>query len=98
YKQLNRNAMHAKYIIIVIFITLSSCQKYLSIKSNSNLTTPTTLKNLQLLLDDALMNTSVNAWGEASADNYFISEQMFNFLSEIDRKIYKWENYIYNFP
>lgn len=83
--------------ILILFGTLiiilnSSCKKYLDKKSDSTLTVPATLSDLQGLLDDGnLMNIQTTpSLGEASSDDYFIPEDVYNSLIERERRVYTW--------
>lgn len=61
-------------------LLLSSCEKFLDKKSNPRLVVPTSLTDLQGLLDrSAIMNeVSTPSYGEESADSYFLPEHEFN--------------------
>lgn len=91
--------MRIIYILSMSLILLSGCKKYLDIRSNSGYNLPNTLKNLQALLDDAyIMNTGVVAFGEASADNYFLPDNIFNAFGINERNTYTWKNFNYEYP
>ncbi|MGN6532279.1 MAG: RagB/SusD family nutrient uptake outer membrane protein [Ginsengibacter sp.] len=90
-------------IPIIAFILLAaaglSCKKYLDLKPDKKLTVPTTVKDLQALLDNTqIMNNKSPSYDEASADNYFFPSG--NYLQEGKnaRNAYVWENYDYNYP
>lgn len=86
-------------IILLVSLFFSGCKKYLDKKAISQWRTPSTLTDLQRLLDDAyIMNLSVNAFGEASADDYFLTDEVFNSMSETDRKCHTWPNFVYSYP
>ncbi|AYD48464.1 RagB/SusD family nutrient uptake outer membrane protein [Arachidicoccus soli] len=84
-------------VILSINIMLSSCKKYLDKKSNSSLVTPSTLSDLQALLDDAAtMNQQrTPCYGEASSDEYFLPLSAFNALNDGDQKRYTWREYFF---
>lgn len=70
-----------------------ACNNYLDVKSNSALVTPNTLESLQRLLDAGHhMNFAVNAYAEASSDNYFLTPDTYNSMAELDRLVYTWQN------
>jgi len=80
-------------IIILITILLGSgCKKYLDKKPDKKLVTPSTLSDLQALMDNSnYMN--IYAWGagEASADDYYLTDKVWSALSsETDRQAYIW--------
>lgn len=90
------------YIIILtslLLVSFSGCKKYLDKKPNNRLTTPSTVPDLQALLDNAsemnLLRTP--AYMETSADNYFFLQSAFPSLSINNQNIYKWIPIEYNF-
>jgi hypothetical protein len=91
-----------KYILYgLLFFFLSviiSCKKYLDEKSDKSLVTPSTIKDLQGILDDNyIMNLHTPGFGETSSDDYFISDEDYYSLGDIDRNAYIWQltNYTY---
>lgn len=81
-----------QYIYVISVIALISCNKYLDVKPDKTMVIPTTLTDLQALLNNAgYMNRSEEAMPEMSADNYYLSDDAFNALSEISRKNYLWD-------
>lgn len=88
--------------LLLIIISFTSCKKFLDKKSNKQLVVPTSLKDLQALLDyNAKINLSGVASGEVSADDYYINYTDYNSLSsETYRRMYTWEkDYLFdNFP
>lgn len=89
---------HIISLITIAFI-LFSCSKFLDKKSNSGLSTPERLLSLQALLDNSdIMNISTSpAFGEASADNYFIPDNDYSGLSEQVQGVYTWNPIEYNY-
>ena len=77
-----------------------SCKKYLDAKSNTNLKTPTTLEDLQGLLDDAYNMNLLLApcMGETSSDDYFIFQNNYDILKTHEQDIYRWRPAVYQFP
>jgi len=82
------------FFIFVSFVFVS-CNKYLDKKPNDKLFVPTTLTDLQSLLDDdANMNLrGTPSLGEASSDEFFLNDGEFNSLGESDQAVYLWQNY-----
>lgn len=78
--------------LVSILLSLSSCKKFLGKKSNKQLVVPSTLKDLQAILDyNSRINFAGAASSETSADNYYINYTDYNSLSsEADRKMYTW--------
>lgn len=79
--------------IILLLFSCYSCKKYLEEKSDKKLVTPQTLEDLQALLDDGIImnNLSTPAIGEASADDYFMSDADFNGRDEFVKGLYSWK-------
>lgn len=89
-----------KYLSLacLAFIMLSGCKKYLDEKPDKSLLVPASLQDLQALLDD---NTRINqnqntGIGEASADNYYLTDADYaSLVSEKDRSLYTWNTEIF---
>ncbi len=81
-------------LIIFLFISFSiiSCKKYLDIKPDNKLTIPTTLSDLQAILDATQdMNIQTTpGFGESSTDEYFLLESDLNNYTIESQKIYTW--------
>ncbi|MEO6130001.1 MAG: RagB/SusD family nutrient uptake outer membrane protein [Ferruginibacter sp.] len=80
-------------------LMITGCKKFLDEKSDATLVVPTSLTDLQGLLDDSFtMNVSTSSFGDASSDAYFLPEDIYN--SRIDRykDIYRWVPLLYNYP
>lgn len=83
---------------IIILCTSSSCKKFLDKKSDSSLTVPSTIRDLQALLDDNdIMNLSTPSFGESSSDDYFLTADMYNAFSLLEHNTYRWIPQEYNF-
>lgn len=79
-------------VLCSIWITLlQGCQKYLGAKSSKSLTVPSSLIDLQALLDEYLpVNTGVGA-GMLGGDEYYLTESRYNSLyTDIWRNMYVW--------
>lgn len=75
---------------------LFSCKKYLDLKPDKKLAVPSSIKDLQALLDNNnIMNQKYPTYDEASSDNYFVPWQSYQAMSLNERKAYIWENYEY---
>lgn len=77
----------------------TSCKKYLDVKSDKKLVVPHTLSDLQGLLDDNFyMNTmGTPSFGEASADDYFLTTDVYNSLWDAAQQCYIWQLEDYNY-
>jgi len=86
-------------ILILIFIN-SSCKKYLDAKPDKKLVVPTTIKDLQALLDNtSVMNEKSPSWDEASSDNSYLPFDLYQSLKIHQRNGYTWEITDYsNYP
>jgi hypothetical protein len=94
-----------KIIVLLCFLTFTiafpSCKKYLDAKSDKSLQIPSSVPDLQALLDNATLLNGYNgvSFGEASADNYFMTDDEYNQMDEGNRNSYIWNNNNYNnFP
>jgi len=76
----------------VLFCSTTSCKKFLDEKSNDQLRVPTTIEDLQALLDDAVkMNEGTTpCFGEASNDDYYLLESAYTSRPEDERNVYRW--------
>lgn len=77
-------------LLLTATVSMGSCKKFLDEKQRSALTLVNTAQDCQLLLDNYDLNTKYPNDGEASADDYYLSEGSYNNLGEEDRKIYGW--------
>lgn len=81
-------------IVLALLVTGSSisCKKYLDAKPNKQLMVPSTVEDLQALLDSyKTVNESDPAAAEMSSDNYYLTDPDWNTLSEDQRRLYTWE-------
>lgn len=79
--------------IICLLVASSGCTKFLDKKPDSKLAVPEKAEDFQALLDKTgFMNGFINGMGEASADNYYLTEPLWSALTaEGDRNLYIWE-------
>ncbi len=86
--------MKTRYIICLLLLgtIFSGCKKYLDVKSDDKLLIPSTLSDLQSLLDNEdIMNFNGSNFGEGSADDYFLTDDMYNaFGAQFSRQVYTW--------
>lgn len=78
--------------LFAVCLLLSGCRKYLDIKSDKQLTVPSTLADMQSLLDYYYMvNNFEPGAGVTSADEYYLTDDNYNSLYlETDRNQYLW--------
>jgi hypothetical protein len=91
---------YIKLFVCLLFIIInSSCKKFLDVKANSAQAVPTTLNDLQALLDySSRMNQlRTPTFSESSCDDYFLLEANFNAFEEDRQRIYTWRRQAYDF-
>jgi tetratricopeptide (TPR) repeat protein len=89
------------YLTIFAIGHTLSCNKYLDKKSSNGTVTPTSLADLQGLLDDAnnVMNRGVTPiLGEASSDDFFILQSVYDSRKTTEQDFYIWKRTPYQFP
>jgi len=96
-----KNSFYRKGKILVCFaftfIVVSCTSEWLDIKSDKKLVVPSSLKDLQALVDNPrVLVTGTPAMAELSADNYVLSTESFKSLREnMERNIHIWARDIY---
>lgn len=81
--------------LFLITLTTSSCSKYLDKKSDSKLSVPTTITDLQMLLDNYyLYSNAYSALPEIMSDNFYVTTEAFNSQDQILRDLYLWKSII----
>lgn len=88
-------------MLITLFTLCVSCKKdWLDVKTDISLTTPTTLKDLQALLDNTseIFNVLSPALGEISADNYYLALQNFLPRQNWEQNAHIWAKDIFVEP
>lgn len=87
--------MKTKYLIYLVLLSslLSSCGKYLSVKPDKKMVVPSTVQELQGILDYyPFMNILCTAATETSSDNYYLTDEKFQALrNDQGRFAYLWE-------
>ncbi|MCX2486792.1 RagB/SusD family nutrient uptake outer membrane protein [Pedobacter sp. MR2016-24] len=79
--------------MLLCVLILSSCEKYVDIKKSSNQALIETASDCQLLLDNyGVMNTGFPSDGEASADDYYLTDDGYlsSSLTQTDRDRHTW--------
>lgn len=84
------------YLIVVLFISsIASCKKFLDEKPDKALLIPSTLEQLQALLDNnERMNRNSPIAGVASSDDYYMTTSDFNASNERTKSMYLWDKEI----
>jgi hypothetical protein len=85
--------MKKKYLIAIIGITLffcNSCKKYLDAKPDKTFSTPSSLQDLQAILDNyGFLNRGPGA-GYTSADEFYLTFTIWDALTTPDKDAYIW--------
>ncbi|MBZ4190565.1 RagB/SusD family nutrient uptake outer membrane protein [Niabella beijingensis] len=77
--------------VFILWGSQYGCKKYLSEKSNQSLVIPSTLTDLQSLLDNYLqVNQKDPVAGQISCDDFYLLDNDYNTLGENERNIYTW--------
>lgn len=90
--------MNKRILIFMAFfvITVACDDRWLDEKRDINLVVPTTLEDMEALLNNDLFYADHIGLAEPSADNYYITEENFLSLSETDRALYTWQPHVFN--
>lgn len=91
------NIMHV-LVIVLIAICLNGCQKYLDLKPDKSLVVPTTVNDLQNLLNNTdYMNSSYPVVQEGATDNAYVIPATWEGLTELSSKnIYVFNRDLFN--
>jgi starch-binding outer membrane protein, SusD/RagB family len=83
---------------VVCITAVCSCKKYLDAKPDQSLQVPSSVADLQALLDDGNYMNSQNgiSFDESSADDFFITNDVYNQLDKPNRDTYIWNNKNYS--
>lgn len=82
-------------VLIVTGCMVASCARYLDVKPNQSLATPTTVQSLQALLDnETTFNQNYPAAGDIASDYYYLDDASWRSVSvESNRLGYIWDGY-----
>lgn len=80
------------FLIVIMMISLVGCEKYLGEKSDKRLAIPSSLRDLQSLLDNSSnVNGNTPGAGDLAADEYYLLYDTWVARSETDQRGYIWE-------
>lgn len=80
------------FLLFISAICLSSCKKFLDAKPDATLTVPSTIEDLQLIMDDYItLNSRFPTSLEEGSDDYFLLTQDLNGLTDDQKNIYLWQ-------
>lgn len=95
-KSINYNK-HVRSTVVFLFVTVFfciSCEKFLDKKPDQKLTVPSTLNDLELVLNNyETLNTRYPVAGEIASDDYYVTDATFGNLKDRDRYFYSWQKY-----
>jgi hypothetical protein len=77
-------------VVMILLNTVLSCKKYLDEKKDQSLAVPSTLKDLQAIIDNQNGNNGSPEFLEFEADNYYLTLSSFNFAGSGYRLAYTW--------
>lgn len=77
--------------IVVVLCTQSSCKKYLDVKRRQNLAIPSSLKDLQYIIDNQSGNLRSPKLLEFLADNHYLTSATWNSAGLNYRLTYVWD-------
>jgi len=78
-------------LLLLVSLVEISCKKQLDIKPDAKLVTPQKLSDLQAILDYDPYMVQDMGMDESSADNYYLTDDDYDGMNEIDRRMYTWE-------
>lgn len=80
------------FLLLITGTCFFSCEKYLDLKPSSEVVVPSTLKDVQAILDASRpLNFMSPTIGEASADDYFVPLDNYRNLDQMVQKRYIWD-------
>jgi hypothetical protein len=86
-------------LVIILLSGLTSCKKFLDAVPDNSVAVPKSISDLQALLDNtSRMNFQTSPdFGESSADDYYLTDDVYNSFDVSWQKIYTWQREDYNF-
>jgi len=79
-------------LILTAMAGLSGCKKFLDEKSNKKLVVPTTVADLQTLMDDrSFINEKEPSAGIVASDDFYMNTADWLSLTEVARNLFVWE-------
>ncbi|MET0395152.1 MAG: RagB/SusD family nutrient uptake outer membrane protein [Chitinophagaceae bacterium] len=78
-------------LVLPVLLITASCNKYLDKKPSDGLLVPSTLADLQAIVDNQRGCTMVPRWLELPGDNYFLPTAIYNSRNEEIRRNYIWD-------
>ncbi|HSC54253.1 MAG TPA: RagB/SusD family nutrient uptake outer membrane protein [Phnomibacter sp.] len=93
YKFTYQKLLFAFTCIVFCMSVLPACEKYLEAKPDQSVSIPSTLGDMQALMDNAsLLNTGFPSAAEMSSDNFYLADNAWMGLTDITAKnLYTWD-------
>lgn len=86
------NKYLAFFIPLFLVMASTGCKKYLEAKPDKKLVIPSTIQDVQALLDFSnRLNERDPGAGEISADDYYLTSNDFDILSEDEKRVHTWQ-------
>lgn len=88
------SSIRKTFYMLLLLCPLAACESFLDEKPDKQQVVPTTLADLQALLDDySVVNNNDTGEPEISADDYFLTDADWASLTRDEhRRLYTWEN------
>jgi starch-binding outer membrane protein, SusD/RagB family len=78
-------------VTLMVVLTQLSCKKYLDKKPSESLAVPSSLADLQAVLNASILTVESTGYSELLADNIYLSSSTWNNANESERKSYIWD-------
>lgn len=89
-----KNTYYLSALLLVMLLAMPACKKYLEAKPDQKITTPSTIDDLEGMLDNySALNTHYPSASEVSADNFYLTDADYASLVERQRNFYLWQKY-----
>jgi hypothetical protein len=80
--------------ILLLVFTLTSCEKYLDAKSDQTISTPSTITDLEGILDNyTIINARYPSAAEVASDSFYLVDADWASLAERQRYFYMWQKF-----
>lgn len=89
---MNTQNIKTLVFLVILVIVSSSCKKYLDVKSNQSYSTPSTLQDLQALLDDPYSGRRGMRMTQTSSDEYSIPFTYWQRIGKETKDGYIWKD------
>jgi hypothetical protein len=81
-------------LVAMLWLNEDSCKKYLEAKPDQTIATPSTIADLEGLLNGyAFINGNYPSASEVSSDDFYLSKTSWSSMTEPQRNFYTWQKY-----